>query len=144
MSQPAVGIVTTEPQKESESLARPPTAQQQPTERMGRSEMVMYVQRRLCPKVTGTRCPRETQGPHPLLSDYTGPPQLQALKAKARLPSEMPSRRRPRPVGTGPAGHGSRSPSSAIVPGVSQGQQETRAVGDVPVSPQCVTCTSLA
>lgn len=84
LSQPAVGIVTTEPQKESESLARPPTAQRQPTERMGRSEMVMYVQSEAASQ--GHRKEAPTRKHRVLtrsLSDYTGPPQLQALKAKA-------------------------------------------------------------
>ncbi|KAB0396081.1 hypothetical protein E2I00_019079, partial [Balaenoptera physalus] len=40
---PATSTVTSEAQKEPESLARPPAAQQR-TERMGRSEMVVYVQ----------------------------------------------------------------------------------------------------
>ncbi|KAM9682704.1 supervillin isoform 5-T5 [Dama dama] len=87
LSQPAVGIVTAEPQKESESLARPPTAQRQPTERMGRSEMVMYVQSEAASQ--GHRKEAPTRKHRVLtrsLSDYTGPPQLQALKAKAPAP----------------------------------------------------------
>lgn len=87
LSQPAVGIVTTEPQKESESLARPPTAQQQPTERMGRSEMVMYVQREAVSQGHRNEVPtRKHRVLTRSLSDYTGPPQLQALKAKAPAP----------------------------------------------------------
>ncbi|XP_069403742.1 supervillin isoform X5 [Ovis canadensis] len=87
LSQPAVGIVTTEPQKESESLARPPTAQQQPTERMGRSEMVMYVQSEAVSQGHRNEVPtRKHRVLTRSLSDYTGPPQLQALKAKAPAP----------------------------------------------------------
>uniref|UniRef100_A0A452EVW2 Supervillin n=1 Tax=Capra hircus TaxID=9925 RepID=A0A452EVW2_CAPHI len=87
LSQPAVGIVTTEPQKESESLVRPPTAQQQPTERMGRSEMVMYVQSEAVSQGHRNEVPtRKHRVLTRSLSDYTGPPQLQALKAKAPAP----------------------------------------------------------
>uniref|UniRef100_A0A4W2ILS4 Supervillin n=1 Tax=Bos indicus x Bos taurus TaxID=30522 RepID=A0A4W2ILS4_BOBOX len=87
LSQPAVGIVTAEPQKESESLAHPPMAQQQPTERMGRSEMVMYVQSEAVSQGHRKEVPtRKHRVLTRSLSDYTGPPQLQALKAKAPAP----------------------------------------------------------
>lgn len=85
---PVIGTITMETQKEPESLARPPPAQHQPTERMGRSEMVVYVQREAVSqdaRVTGHR--RDTPArKHKVLtrslSDYTGPPQLQALKGR--------------------------------------------------------------
>uniref|UniRef100_A0A8C6FVI0 Supervillin n=1 Tax=Moschus moschiferus TaxID=68415 RepID=A0A8C6FVI0_MOSMO len=87
LSQPAVAIVTAEPQKQSESLACPPTAQQQPTQRMGRSEMVMYVQSEAVSQGRRNEVPtRKHRVLTRSLSDYTGPPQLQALKAKAPAP----------------------------------------------------------
>ncbi|XP_028351744.1 supervillin isoform X9 [Physeter macrocephalus] len=81
---PATSTVTSEPQKEPESLARPPPAQQ-PTERMGRSEMVVYVQSESVSQ--GHKKEAEPTRKHKVLtrslSDYTGPPQLQAPKATA-------------------------------------------------------------
>ncbi|XP_067561165.1 supervillin isoform X3 [Pseudorca crassidens] len=81
---PAASTVTSEPQKEPESLARPPPAQQ-PTERMGRSEMVVYVQSESVSQ--GHRKEAEPMRKRKVLtrslSDYTGPPQLQAAKATA-------------------------------------------------------------
>uniref|UniRef100_A0A452EW35 Supervillin n=1 Tax=Capra hircus TaxID=9925 RepID=A0A452EW35_CAPHI len=68
-------------------LVRPPTAQQQPTERMGRSEMVMYVQSEAVSQGHRNEVPtRKHRVLTRSLSDYTGPPQLQALKAKAPAP----------------------------------------------------------
>lgn len=145
LSQPAVGIVTTEPQGRI-SLARPPTAQQPPRGWAGVRWSCMF-RGRLCPKVTGTRCPHEeTQRSSPRSCPTTGPPQLQALKAKAPAPKRMPSRRRPRPRDWNWAcwTRRSRSPSSAMRSWSQPGPAGNRAVGDVHVSPQCVTCTSLA
>ncbi|XP_072811495.1 supervillin isoform X8 [Vicugna pacos] len=77
-----------ETQKEPESLACPPPPQHQPTERMGRSEMVVYVQREAVSqdaRVTGHRKDTPARKHKVLtrsLSDYTGPPQLQALKGR--------------------------------------------------------------
>ncbi|XP_059953817.1 supervillin isoform X4 [Mesoplodon densirostris] len=84
LGKPATSTVTSEPQKEPESLARPPPVQQ-PTERMGRSEMVVYVQSESVSQ--GHRKEAEPMRKRKVLtrslSDYTGPPQLQAAKATA-------------------------------------------------------------
>nr|XP_040134672.1 supervillin isoform X3 [Ictidomys tridecemlineatus] len=83
--QPAVSTVSLEPQKE-------PQVQLQPAERMGRSEMVLYVQSE---PVSQEATPTSRQKGAPpkkhkvrtrSLSDYTGPPQLQALRCKDPAP----------------------------------------------------------
>ncbi|XP_057589336.1 supervillin isoform X18 [Hippopotamus amphibius kiboko] len=93
-AKPAISTITLEPQKAPESLARPPAAQQQPTERMGRSEMVVYVQSESVSRGHKKEAAptRKRKVLTRSLSDYTGPPQLQALKAKAPA-----SRRDPEP-----------------------------------------------
>ncbi|XP_014639053.1 PREDICTED: supervillin isoform X3 [Ceratotherium simum simum] len=95
---PADSTITLEPQKELASLPQPPQAQHQPTERMGRSEMVLYVQSEPVSqdaRVTGHKKEASTRKHKVLtrsLSDYTGPPQLQALKCK-----DPASKREPEP-----------------------------------------------
>lgn len=87
---PTLGIITSEHRKESESPPHPPQAQNQFTEKTGRSEMVLYVQREPVTqdaRVTDHKkeAPRRK---HKVLtrslSDYTGPPQLQALRGKGQ------------------------------------------------------------
>uniref|UniRef100_A0A8C9PDI5 Gelsolin-like domain-containing protein n=1 Tax=Spermophilus dauricus TaxID=99837 RepID=A0A8C9PDI5_SPEDA len=83
--QPAVSTVSLEPQKE-------PQVQLQPAERMGRSEMVLYVQSE--PVSQEATLTSHQKGAPPKkhkvrtrsLSDYTGPPQLQALRCKDPAP----------------------------------------------------------
>ncbi|XP_066886651.1 supervillin isoform X5 [Kogia breviceps] len=84
LGKPATSTVTSEPQTEPESLARPPPAQQ-PTERMGRSEMVVYVQSESVSRGRKKEAEpaRERKVLTRSLSDGTGPPQLQARKAPA-------------------------------------------------------------
>ncbi|KAM5235700.1 LOW QUALITY PROTEIN: supervillin [Ctenodactylus gundi] len=71
--------VTSEPHKE-------PTAQ--PVEKLGRSEMVLYVQSESVSRDALVASPKKEAAPkkHKVLtrslSDYTGPPQLQALRGK--------------------------------------------------------------
>ncbi|XP_045388799.1 supervillin isoform X3 [Lemur catta] len=80
--QPAVSTVTLEREKEREGAAHP--AQSRPAERMGRSEMVLYVQNepvsRNATLTTGPKKKRKVLTRS--LSDYTGPPLLQASKRK--------------------------------------------------------------
>ncbi|XP_036892947.1 supervillin isoform X3 [Sturnira hondurensis] len=87
---PALGTITLEHRKEPESPSHPPQTQSQFTERTGRSEMVLYVQREPVSqdaRVTDHKkeAPRRK---HKVLtrslSDYTGPPQLQALRGKGQ------------------------------------------------------------
>ncbi|CAK7321538.1 SVIL [Vulpes lagopus] len=89
LGKPAVSTVTLEHQMEAESLSHPLETQQQPTERISRQEMVLYVQSEPVSqdaRVTGHRREAFTKKRKVLtrsLSDYTGPPQLQApLKCK--------------------------------------------------------------
>ncbi|XP_004401868.1 PREDICTED: supervillin [Odobenus rosmarus divergens] len=95
---PTVSTVTSEHQKEPESLSPPPPAQQQPTERISRQEVVLYVQSQPMSqdaRATGHRKEGLTKKRKVLtrsLSDYTGPPQLQALKCK-----DPTSRQEPEP-----------------------------------------------
>ncbi|XP_077931443.1 supervillin isoform X1 [Halichoerus grypus] len=95
---PAVSTVTSEHQKEPESLSPPPAAQQQPTERISRQEVVLYVQSQPVSqdaRATGHRKEGLTKKRKVLtrsLSDYTGPPQLQVLKCK-----DPTSRQEPEP-----------------------------------------------
>ncbi|XP_053751199.1 supervillin isoform X9 [Panthera pardus] len=85
---PVVSTATFELRKEPESLSHPPPTQQQPTERMGRQEVVLYVQSEPVSqdaRATGHKKEAFTKKRKVLtrsLSDYTGPPQLQALKCK--------------------------------------------------------------
>ncbi|XP_036207620.1 supervillin isoform X11 [Myotis myotis] len=84
----ALGTITLEHRKEPESLSHPPQAQHQFTERMGRSEMVSYLQSEPVSqdaRVAGHKkeAPRRKRKVLTRsLSDYTAPPQLQALKSK--------------------------------------------------------------
>ncbi|XP_035878600.1 supervillin isoform X3 [Phyllostomus discolor] len=87
---PTLGTITLEHRKEPESPSHPPQAQNQFTERTGRSEMVLYAQRQPVSqdaRVTDHKkeAPRRK---HKVLtrslSDYTGPPQLQALRGKGQ------------------------------------------------------------
>ncbi|XP_059765397.1 supervillin isoform X2 [Balaenoptera ricei] len=84
LGKPATSTVTSEAQKEPESLARPPAAQQH-TERMGRSEMVVYVQSESVSQghKKEVEAARKRRALTRSLSDYAGPPQLPAPQAKA-------------------------------------------------------------
>ncbi|XP_026929543.1 supervillin isoform X11 [Acinonyx jubatus] len=85
---PTVSTATFELRKESESPSHPPHTQQQPAERMVRQEVVLYVQSEPVSqdaRATGHKKEAFTKKRKVLtrsLSDYTGPPQLQALKCK--------------------------------------------------------------
>ncbi|XP_019689708.3 supervillin isoform X11 [Felis catus] len=85
---PAVSTATFELRKEPESPSHPPHTQQQPAERMVRQEVVLYVQSEPVSqdaRATGHKKEAFTKKRKVLtrsLSDYTGPPQLQALKCK--------------------------------------------------------------
>lgn len=86
LGQPAVTTVSVEPQKE-------PQVQLQPAERMGRSEMVLYVQSEPVSQDATLTSHKKEASPkkkHKVLtrslSDYTGPPQLQALRCKDPAP----------------------------------------------------------
>uniref|UniRef100_A0A2K6UQ02 Supervillin n=1 Tax=Saimiri boliviensis boliviensis TaxID=39432 RepID=A0A2K6UQ02_SAIBB len=106
--EPAVSTVTLEHQKELEGMAHPPQAQHQPAERTGRSEMVLYVQSEPVSQdakpsghnkeaLTKKRKVRTRS-----LSDFTGPPQLQAWKWKdpaSRREPELPSPKAEGPYG---------------------------------------------
>uniref|UniRef100_A0A8D1DWW4 HP domain-containing protein n=1 Tax=Sus scrofa TaxID=9823 RepID=A0A8D1DWW4_PIG len=98
MNEPVRSTVTLETRNEPESLVRPPPAQHSPPpppERTGRSEMVVYVQSESGPQ--GPKKEAPTRKPKVLtrsLSDYTGPPQLQALKAKAEVSKPDPEPQR--------------------------------------------------
>ncbi|XP_053428459.1 supervillin isoform X3 [Nycticebus coucang] len=86
---PAASTVTIERQKEVESVSLPPQDQHQPTERTGRSQMVLYVQSEPMSqdaKVTSHR--RKHKVLTRSLSDYTGPPPPQASKLK--VPTSKP------------------------------------------------------
>ncbi|XP_077802253.1 supervillin isoform X11 [Macaca mulatta] len=104
---PAVSTVTSEHQKEPESMAHPPQAQHQPTERTGRSEMVLYIQSEPVSqdaKPTGhnKEASKKRKVRTRSLSDFTGPPQLQALKYKdpaSRRELELPSSKTEGPYG---------------------------------------------
>uniref|UniRef100_A0A673VD04 Supervillin n=1 Tax=Suricata suricatta TaxID=37032 RepID=A0A673VD04_SURSU len=97
VDKPVVSTATLECQKEPESLSPPPHTQQQP-ERMSRQEVVLYVQREPVSqdaRVTGHKKEALTKKRKVLtrsLSDYTGPPQLQAPKCKdpASKPEQEP------------------------------------------------------
>ncbi|XP_032126164.1 supervillin isoform X6 [Sapajus apella] len=105
---PVVSTVTLEHQKELEGMARPPQAQHQPTERTGRSEMVLYVQSE---PVSQDAKPSSHNKEDLMkkrkvrvrsLSDFTGPPHLQAWKCKdpaSRRESELPSPKAEGPYG---------------------------------------------
>ncbi|XP_037366399.1 supervillin isoform X2 [Talpa occidentalis] len=92
---PTVSTVTLKQQKEAESLSQ---AQHQPSERTGRSEMVLYVQDEPVSqdaRVTGHKKETTTKKQKVLvrsLSDYTGPPQLQALDCKEPASTQEPQR----------------------------------------------------
>nr|KAF6502907.1 supervillin [Molossus molossus] len=85
---PTIGTITLEHRKEPECLSYPPQAQHQFTERTGRSEMVLYVPSAPVSqdaRVTGHKKEASRRKRKVLtrsLSDYTGPPQLQALKSE--------------------------------------------------------------
>uniref|UniRef100_A0A2K5U979 Supervillin n=1 Tax=Macaca fascicularis TaxID=9541 RepID=A0A2K5U979_MACFA len=104
---PAVSTVTSEHQKEPESMAHPPQAQHQPTERTGRSEMVLYIQSEPVSqdaKPTGhnKEASKKRKVRTRSLSDFTGPPQLQALKytdPASRRELELPSSKTEGPYG---------------------------------------------
>uniref|UniRef100_A0A2K6BQL3 Supervillin n=1 Tax=Macaca nemestrina TaxID=9545 RepID=A0A2K6BQL3_MACNE len=104
---PAVSTVTSEHQKEPESMVHPPQAQHQPTERTGRSEMVLYIHSEPVSqdaKPTGhnKEASKKRKVRTRSLSDFTGPPQLQALKYKdpaSRRELELPSSKTEGPYG---------------------------------------------
>lgn len=85
LGQSAVSTVSIEPQKE-------PQVQLQPAERTGRSEMVLYVQSEPVSQdatITSSKkeaSPKKHKVRTRSLSDYTGPPQLQALRGKDPAP----------------------------------------------------------
>ena len=87
---PALGTNTLEHQKEPESPSHSPQAQNQFPEKTGRSKMVLYVQREpVSQDVRVTDHKKEaSRRKHKVLtrslSDYTGPPQLQALRGKGQ------------------------------------------------------------
>ncbi|XP_012904084.1 supervillin isoform X7 [Mustela putorius furo] len=88
VGKPAGSPVPSEHQKEPESLSHPPPSQQLPAERISRQEMVLYVQSQPVSqdaRATGHRQEALVKKRKVLtrsLSDYTGPPPLQALKGK--------------------------------------------------------------
>ncbi|XP_032205267.1 supervillin isoform X2 [Mustela erminea] len=98
VSKPAGSPVPSEHQKEPESLSHPPLSQQPPAERISRQEMVLYVQSQPVSqdaRATGHRQEALVKKRKVLtrsLSDYTGPPPLQALKGK-----DPASRQEPEP-----------------------------------------------
>uniref|UniRef100_A0A8D0ZJX1 Supervillin n=1 Tax=Sus scrofa TaxID=9823 RepID=A0A8D0ZJX1_PIG len=98
MNEPMRSTVTLETRNEPESLVRPPPAQHSPPpppERTGRSEMVVYVQSESGPQGPKKEAPtRKHKVLTRSLSDYTGPPQLQALKAKAVVSKPDPEPQR--------------------------------------------------
>ncbi|KAM5285472.1 supervillin isoform 7-T7 [Hipposideros larvatus] len=102
---PAISTATVEHKKEPASLSHPPQAQPQFTERTGRSEMVLYVQSEPVSqdaRVTGHKIEAPRRKHKVLtrsLSDYTGPPQLQALKCKDPTAKGQPELRSPRAEG---------------------------------------------
>ncbi|XP_006874102.1 PREDICTED: supervillin-like [Chrysochloris asiatica] len=85
---PAITTVTLEHQQDQEHLSHPPKVQHQATESPDRSEMVSYLQHEpVSPDANLTAQTKDvsTKKRKVLtrsLSDYTGPPQLQALKYK--------------------------------------------------------------
>ncbi|XP_019509934.1 PREDICTED: supervillin-like, partial [Hipposideros armiger] len=102
---PAISTATVEHKKEPASLSHPPQAQPQFSERTGRSEMVLYVQSEPVSqdaRVTGHKIEAPRRKHKVLtrsLSDYTGPPQLQALKCKDPTAKGEPELRSPRAEG---------------------------------------------
>ncbi|XP_045867312.1 supervillin isoform X3 [Meles meles] len=98
VSKPAGSPVPSEHQKEPESLSHPPPAQQPPAERISRHEMVLHVQSQPVSqdaRMTGHRQEAVAKKRKVLtrsLSDYTGPPQLQALKGKDPASRQEPER----------------------------------------------------
>ncbi|XP_059040161.1 supervillin isoform X7 [Mustela lutreola] len=88
VGKPAGSPVPSEHPKEPESLSHPPPSQQLPAERISRQEMVLYVQSQPVSqdaRATGHRQEALVKKRKVLtrsLSDYTGPPPLQALKSK--------------------------------------------------------------
>lgn len=86
--EPAVGTITLEHRKEPECLSYPPQAQHQFTETTGNSEMVLYVRSEpVSQDARVTDHKKEASGRKRKvltrsLSDYTGPPRLQALKSE--------------------------------------------------------------
>ncbi|XP_054448120.1 supervillin isoform X3 [Pteronotus mesoamericanus] len=83
-----LGTITLEHQEEPESPSHPPQAQHQFTERTGRSEMVVHVQREPVSQDARLTDHKKEASRRKLkvltrsLSDYTGPPQLQALRGQ--------------------------------------------------------------
>ncbi|XP_037693883.1 supervillin isoform X2 [Choloepus didactylus] len=93
---PATGTVTLEHQEEQERLPHPPEVLPPPAERMGRSEMVFYVQNEPVSQDTKLAGQRKevSRKKHKVLtrslSDYTGHPPLQAFKGKDPVPQREP------------------------------------------------------
>lgn len=106
--EPAVSAATSEHQEEPKSLAHPPPAQQQPPERISRQEVVLYVQSQPVSqeaRVTSHRKEVVTKKRKVLtrsLSDYTGPPQLQALKCQDPASKQEPEPRSSKAEGPPP------------------------------------------
>ncbi|XP_055003526.1 supervillin isoform X3 [Sorex araneus] len=88
LGQPAVSTVTLESWNNPDSRLVPPPADRQPPERMGRSEVVLYVQNEPVSQEIDVIGPAKeaSSKKHKVrirsLSDYTGPSQLQALRAR--------------------------------------------------------------
>lgn len=80
--------VSLEPWNESQNRSSHPPTHHQPTDRMGRTEMVLYVQNEPVSQEVGVTGPTKEAltKKHKVrirsLSDYTGPSQLQALRAR--------------------------------------------------------------
>ncbi|XP_077008718.1 supervillin isoform X3 [Tamandua tetradactyla] len=95
---PATGTVTLEPQKPQEKPSIPSEVQLPPAEQMSRSEVVLYVQNEPVSqeaKPTGRRKEMSRKKYKVLtrsLSDYTGPPPLQAFR-----PTDPGSKHEPEP-----------------------------------------------
>ncbi|XP_066136629.1 supervillin isoform X3 [Saccopteryx bilineata] len=106
LGQQAIGTITLDHQKEPESLAHAHQVQHQFPKRMGRSKMVLYVQSQPVSQDAGVtghhkEAPRRK---HKVLtrslSDYTGPPQLQAPQGKDPAAKREPEQ--PGPKAEGP------------------------------------------
>lgn len=105
LGEPATSTVTLEHQKEPENSSHPPQVQHQFTERTGKSKMVLYVQSEPVFQDAGASGHKQeaSRRKHKVLtrslSDYTGPPQLQALKRKDLAAKGEPEMQSPKAEG---------------------------------------------
>ncbi|XP_039695653.1 supervillin isoform X5 [Pteropus medius] len=105
LGEPATSTVTLEHQKEPENSSHPPQVQHQFTERTGKSKMVLYVQSEPVFQDAGASGHKQeaSRRKHKVLtrslSDYTGPPQLQALKCKDLAAKGEPEMQSPKAEG---------------------------------------------